>query len=96
MSKKGSKSKAKAAKPAETATSSKRKKSRSKGALPSAQIEALIREAGAFRVSKGAIDLANELIGQRGLDIARYAVEIARNAGRKTVSEDDIKLASTR
>ncbi len=60
------------------------------------QIEKLIRDAGAFRVSADAVTRFNEIMTEKGLTIARYAVEIARHSGRKTVKADDIKLASER
>jgi len=62
----------------------------------SARVERIIRAAGAKRVSNGAIDLLNELITDKGLDIAKYAVEIARHSGRKTVKKSDIALAASK
>ncbi len=61
-----------------------------------ARIEKVIRDAGAHRVSAGAIDRLNEIVTNKGMEIAKYAVEIARHSGRKTVKETDIKLASTK
>ena len=61
-----------------------------------ARIEKVIRDAGAHRVSAGAIDRLNEIVTNKGMEIAKYAVEIARHYGRKTVKESDIKLASTK
>ena len=59
----------------------------------SARVEKIIRDAGAFRVSSDAINSLNAVISEHGLKIAKYAVEITNNSGRKTVKEDDIKLA---
>jgi histone H3/H4 len=61
-----------------------------------ARVEKVIRTAGAHRVSAGAINRLNEIITNKGMDIAKYAVEIARHSGRKTVKESDIKLAATK
>ena len=36
----------------------------------------------------------NELVTEYGMKVAKYAVEIARHNGRKTVKESDVKLAS--
>lgn len=58
-----------------------------------ARVERIIRDMGAFRVSANAVVSLNEIITAKGLEIAKYAVEIANNSGRKTVKEDDIKLA---
>lgn len=60
------------------------------------QIEQLVRDAGAERVSADAISKFNEIITEKGMEIAKYAVEIARHSGRKTVKSEDIKLASER
>jgi histone H3/H4 len=62
----------------------------------SARIEKLIRTAGAHRVSAGAITRLNEILTDYGMTMAKYAVEIARHSGRKTVKENDIKLAATK
>ena len=60
----------------------------------SARIEKLIRTAGARRVSAGAISRLNEVLTDYSMDMAKYAVEIARHSGRKTVKENDVKLAA--
>ncbi|MHA1448921.1 MAG: histone [Candidatus Hodarchaeales archaeon] len=59
-----------------------------------ARVEKLIRQAGAQRVSADAVSRMNEILSDYGTTIAKYAVEIARHSGRKTVKENDIKLAS--
>ncbi|WP_455139713.1 histone [Candidatus Hodarchaeum mangrovi] len=61
-----------------------------------ARVEKLIRNAGAHRVSADAIDRLNEVLTNKGMEIAKYAVEIARHSGRKTVKESDIKLAASK
>lgn len=66
------------------------------GNFASARVERLIRESGAFRVSADAVDRMNEIVSEYGMSIAKYAVEIARHNGRKTVKESDIILASQR
>jgi histone H3/H4 len=62
----------------------------------SARIEKLIRTAGAHRVSAGAITRLNEILTDYGKNLAKYSVEIARHSGRKTVKENDIKLAAAK
>jgi len=59
-----------------------------------ARVDKLIRKAGAFRVSSDATNRLNEILSDYGTGIAKYAVEIARHNGRKTVKEDDIILAA--
>ncbi|MFX0137926.1 MAG: histone family protein [Candidatus Hodarchaeota archaeon] len=59
-----------------------------------ARVEKLIKSAGAQRVSADAIKKLNEVLTERGTEIAKYAVELARHNGRKTVKESDIKLAA--
>ncbi len=61
-----------------------------------ARVEKLIRTAGAHRVSADAIDRLNEVLTNYGMSVAKYAVEIARHSGRKTVKESDIVLAATK
>ena len=61
-----------------------------------ARVEKLIRTAGAYRVSAGAIDRLNEVLTEYATGVAKYAVDIAQHSGRKTVKESDIKLAATK
>ena len=64
------------------------------GKFAQAKVEKLIRSAGAHRVSADAVSRLNEILTNYGTDLAKYAVEIARHSGRKTVKENDVKLAS--
>ena len=66
------------------------------GHFANARVEKLIRNAGAQRVSAEAIESMNEIVTNYGKNLAKYAVEIARHSGRKTVKESDIRLASER
>lgn len=66
------------------------------GNFANARVEKLIRNAGAQRVSAEAIETMNEILTNFGKNLAKYAVEIARHSGRKTVKESDIRLASER
>ncbi len=61
-----------------------------------AKVEKLIRNAGARRVSAGAIKAMNEILTAKGTNIAKHAIEIAKHSGRKTVVAGDIKLASAK
>ena len=58
-----------------------------------AAMEKLLRKAGSERVSsKAALELAKAL-EELGLEIGRDAAELAKHAGRKTVVDEDVKLA---
>lgn len=72
------------------------KKPKRKAGFASARVEKVIRNAGAFRVSADATYRLNELLTQYGTNIAKYAIEIAKHSGRKTVQESDIVLAATK
>ncbi len=64
------------------------------GNFANARVEKIIRDAGAQRVSADAIEKLNEILTDYGLSIAKYAVELARHSGRKTVKATDVKLAA--
>ncbi|MFX1510987.1 MAG: histone [Promethearchaeota archaeon] len=63
------------------------------GGFANARVEKIMRNAGAQRVSAEAVEKLNEVLTKHGIEIARYAVELARHSGRKTIKESDIKLA---
>lgn len=64
------------------------------GIIPKAPVGRLILNAGAKRVSATAVDVFTELLQQRAEEIGNLAVEIARHSGRKTVQEEDIRIAA--
>ncbi|MDD5317976.1 MAG: histone family protein [Candidatus ainarchaeum sp.] len=61
--------------------------------LPVAAVERLIRRAGAARVSPDAAKALRDALEDRGSEMAARAVKLAKHAGRKTVTCEDVKLA---
>lgn len=61
-------------------------------AIPSAPAERILKNAGAKRVSDPAKKALAEVLEEIGLQIAEQAVKIAKNCGRKTVTDEDIKM----
>ena len=64
-----------------------------KPVLPLAPIDRLVRKAGAGRVSAEAAEALRDILETVATDIGKVAVDFARHAKRKTVVEDDVKLA---
>ena len=61
--------------------------------LSLSSMEKLIKKAGADRVSESGKKSLRKELEKVAMDLAKKAVMFARHAGRKTVREEDIKLA---
>ena len=64
--------------------------------LPTATLDRVIRKAGAQRVSESAAEELAEILEEKGMEIAKEAIELTEHAGRKTVRAEDIRLALKR
>ena len=61
--------------------------------LSNAAVERIIRNAGADRVSDGAVEELVDAIEDLGAELSTDASELAEYAGRNTVEQDDVELA---
>ncbi|MDO8642304.1 MAG: NFYB/HAP3 family transcription factor subunit [Candidatus Woesearchaeota archaeon] len=64
--------------------------------LPLAAMEKLLKHCGAGRVADSAKQALKEVLEAKAEEIARHAAQLASHAGRKTVKDEDIKLAAKR
>jgi DNA-binding protein len=64
-----------------------------KTTIPKAPVQRILMDAGAKRVSAGAIDAFTALLEEMAAEVGEQAVRIAKHSGRKTVQAGDIKLA---
>lgn len=62
--------------------------------IPKAPCARILMNAGAKRVSDNAAEAFSDVILENALKISEKAVMIAKHSGRKTVLEDDVKLAA--
>jgi DNA-binding protein len=61
--------------------------------LPIAPVKRIVHNNHTGRVSDNAAAHLAKVLDEKGDEIARKAVELAKHAGRKTVRADDIELA---
>ncbi|KXB08655.1 histone [candidate division MSBL1 archaeon SCGC-AAA382N08] len=62
--------------------------------LPIAAVDRIIRKAGADRGSEGAAKELAEILEEKGIEIGSEAANLAEHAGRKTVRDEDVRLAA--
>jgi histone H3/H4 len=62
--------------------------------LPLAPIDRLIRKSGAERVSEDASEAMAAIIADFVEDLSTQAYKLAKHAGRKTITAEDIQLAA--
>lgn len=61
--------------------------------IPNSSIDRIIRKAGAQRVSKSAIAALRSELEDYGIEISKFAIEIANYADKRTIDGADIALA---
>lgn len=61
--------------------------------LPLAQLDRIMKNAGAQRVGEDAKKKMAEILEEYALDIAKKAIALANHAKRKTIKAEDINLA---
>lgn len=64
-----------------------------KNILPYAAMEKLLKKAGAERVSDKAKESFADVLEEIAQSLGEKAVKFSRHSGRKTIKEEDIKLA---
>jgi histone H3/H4 len=62
--------------------------------IPLSPMGRLMKKAGAERVSAGAREMLAVLLEEYALVLAREAVKLSTHAGRKTVTEADLRMAA--
>lgn len=67
---------------------------RNRRVLPLAAMEKLLKQAGARRISDSAKSALAAFLTDDAEKICKIAIENAKHAGRKTVTDKDIKLAA--
>jgi len=61
--------------------------------LPLAAVDRIIRKASGIRVSEGAAKELSVYLEEVGMKVSQEASTLAKHAGRKTVTDEDVRLA---
>ena len=61
--------------------------------VPKLPFERILKKAGAKRVSQGALEEFAKVMEERLTEISKEAAMLAKHAGRKTIIEEDIRIA---
>lgn len=61
--------------------------------LPRMPFERILKKAGVKRVSKDALEEFGKVIEEELMKIATEAATMAKHAGRKTITDEDIRMA---
>lgn len=63
------------------------------GELPKMPFERILKKAGAKRVSQDSLEEFATVMGDRLTKIAAEALALAKHAGRKTITAEDVRIA---
>jgi len=63
------------------------------GELPLAAVDRIIRKATGVRVSENAAKELSVFLEEEGMKVAQQASIFSKHAGRKTITDEDIRLA---
>ena len=61
--------------------------------VPKLPFERILKKSGARRVSQGALEEFAKVMEEKLTEIAKEAAMLAKHAGRKTIIEEDIRMA---
>ena len=61
--------------------------------IPKAPIAKIVQNAGAKRVSEGAVEVLVDYLFDYATKVSERAIRIAKHSGRKTIQGGDIKVA---
>jgi len=64
--------------------------------LPRLPFERILKKAGAKRVSKDALEEFSMVVEEKLYAIAKEAAILAKHAGRKTIIDEDVRIAKRR
>ncbi|MBI4894334.1 MAG: NFYB/HAP3 family transcription factor subunit [Candidatus Aenigmarchaeota archaeon] len=63
------------------------------GDIPKLPFERILKKAGAKRVAQDALEEFSILMEERMLSLAAEALALAKHAGRKTITDEDVRVA---